>query len=125
MAPGPKNADHNSHWRRTSWRAASRGHRGKKDAAIQHLREAVMLQDEMDYTEPPDWFYPTRESLGGELLQAGNAAEAEKLFRDDLQSNPRNPRSLFGLMQALKAQGREHDAEWWDSSSRQRGKMRI
>lgn len=85
---------------------------GKKDAAIQHLREAVVLQDDMDYTEPPDWFYPTRESLGGELLQAGRAAEAEKVFRDDLQINPRNPRSLFGLMQALKAQGREHDAEW-------------
>jgi tetratricopeptide (TPR) repeat protein len=85
---------------------------GKKDAAIQHLREAVVLQDDMDYTEPPDWFYPTRESLGGELLQAGRAAEAEKVFRDDLQRNPRNPRSLFGLMRALKAQGREHDAEW-------------
>lgn len=85
---------------------------GKKDAAIQHLREAVTLQDDMDYTEPPDWFYPTRESLGGELLQAGRAAEAEQVFRDDLQRNPRNPRSLFGLMRALKAQGREHDAEW-------------
>ena len=66
----------------------------------------------MDYTEPPDWIYPTRESLGGKLLQAGRAAEAEIVFRDDLQRNPRNPRSLFGLMQALKAQGREHDAEW-------------
>ena len=85
---------------------------GKKDAAIQHVREAVTLQDDMDYTEPPDWFYPTRESLGGLLLQAGRAAEAEKVFRDDLERNPRNPRSLFGLMQALRAQGREYDAEW-------------
>lgn len=83
-----------------------------QDAAIQHMLEAVALQDEMDYTEPPDWFYPTRESLGGQLLQAGRAPEAEKVFRDDLQHNPRNPRSLFGLVQALKAQGRHHDALW-------------
>jgi tetratricopeptide (TPR) repeat protein len=85
---------------------------GSKDAAVQHMRKAVALQDDMDYTEPPDWFYPTRESLGGLLLQAGRAPEAEKVFRDDLQRNPRNPRSLFGLMQALKAQDRQHDAEW-------------
>lgn len=76
------------------------------------MRQAVATQDDMDYTEPPDWFYPTRESLGGLLLQAGRPAEAEKVFRDDLQRNPRNPRSLFGLTQALKAQDRQHDAAW-------------
>jgi tetratricopeptide (TPR) repeat protein len=85
---------------------------GNKDVAISHMLEAVALQDDMDYTEPPDWFYPTRESLGGMLLQAGRSPEAEQVFRDDLQRNPRNPRSLFGLREALKAQGRQHDAEW-------------
>jgi tetratricopeptide (TPR) repeat protein len=83
-----------------------------KDVAVQHLMEAVALQDEMDYTEPPDWFYPVRETLGGTLLQADRAAEAEQVFRADLARNPRNPRSLFGLQQALKAQHRDHDAEW-------------
>jgi tetratricopeptide (TPR) repeat protein len=85
---------------------------GNKDAAIQHMLEAVALQDDMDYTEPPDWFYPTRESLGGLLLQAGRATEAEQVFRDDLQRNPRNARSLFGLREAVKGQGQEHDAPW-------------
>ncbi len=85
---------------------------GNKDAAIQHMLEAVALQDDMDYTEPPDWFYPTRESLGGLLLQAGRPVEAEQVFRDDLQRNPRNPRSLFGLREALKAEGREQDGQW-------------
>jgi tetratricopeptide (TPR) repeat protein len=112
MAPGPKNASIIPQLAAHIVESRIAWAQGKKDAAIQHLREAVVLQDEMDYTEPPDWFYPTRESLGGELLQAGRAAEAEKVFRDDLQRNPRNPRSLFGLMRALKAQGREHDAEW-------------
>ena len=40
----------------------------------------------------------------------GDAAGAEKVFRADLERNPRNPRSLFGLEQALKAQGRDYDA---------------
>jgi len=112
MAPGPKNATIIPQLEAHIVESRIAWVQGNKDAAIQHLREAVTLQDDMDYTEPPDWFYPTRESLGGMLLQAGRAAEAEKVFRDDLQRNPRNPRSLFGLMQALKAQGREHDAEW-------------
>jgi predicted Zn-dependent protease len=79
-------------------------------AAVNHLREAVALQDTMDYTEPPDWFYPVRESLGAALLTAGKAPDAEQVFRADLEKNPRNPRSLFGLMEALKAQGRAEDA---------------
>ncbi len=53
-----------------------------------------------------------RESLGAVLLSSGKAAEAEKVFRDDLERNPRNPRSLFGLRQALKAQGRDYDAQF-------------
>jgi tetratricopeptide (TPR) repeat protein len=111
-APGPKNAGIIPKLAAHLVESRIAWAQGNKDAAIQHLLEAVALQDEMDYTEPPDWFYPTRESLGGALVQAGRAAEAEKVFRDDLQRNPRNPRSLFGLQQALKDQGRDHDAQW-------------
>ena len=53
-----------------------------------------------------------RESLGGALLRAGNAAEAEKIFREDLIRNPRNGRSLFGLWQSLAAQNKMTDAAW-------------
>jgi tetratricopeptide (TPR) repeat protein len=79
-------------------------------AAVEHLQWAVLLQDSMDYNEPPDWFYPVRESLGAALLRNGDAVQAEKVFRDDLERNPRNGRSLFGLMQALMSQGRNEDA---------------
>jgi tetratricopeptide (TPR) repeat protein len=79
-------------------------------AAIAKLTEAVALQDSLKYGEPPDWFYPVRESLGAALLMNGDAAGAEKVFRDDLNRNPRNPRSLFGLLAALKAQGKDYDA---------------
>src|SRR5207253_3019907 len=82
---------------------------GEKSAQIAHLRAAVSLQDAMDYTEPPDWFYPVRESLGAALLANGQAAEAEKVFREDLDRNPRNGRSLFGLRESLKAQGKTED----------------
>ena len=79
-------------------------------AAIGMLQEAVVVQDKLNYGEPPDWFSPVRESLGAALLMNGAAADAEKVFREDLDRNPRNPRSLFGLQQALKAQKRDYDA---------------
>ena len=64
----------------------------------------------MKYNEPEDWFFPVRESLGAVLLMNGDASGAEKVFREDLDRHPRNPRSLFGLEQALKAQKRDYDA---------------
>ena len=84
----------------------------KKDnaAAVSMLREAVAVQDMLKYDEPQDWFFPVRESLGGVLLMSGDAKGAEQVFRDDLARNLRNPRSLFGLHQALKAQDRNSDA---------------
>jgi tetratricopeptide (TPR) repeat protein len=80
------------------------------DAAIAMLQDAVAIQDTLKYGEPPDWFFPVRESLGAALLLKGDAREAEKVFRDDLDRNPRNPRSLYGLQQTLKKQGRDYDA---------------
>jgi tetratricopeptide (TPR) repeat protein len=79
-------------------------------SAISQLRDAVAIQDKLNYGEPPDWFYPVRENLGGALLLSGDAAAAEKVFREDLDRNPRNPRSLFGLQQALLKQKRDYDA---------------
>ncbi len=83
-------------------------------AALRLLRQAVAIQDTLNYGEPPDWFFPVRESLGAALLLSGNASEAEKVFRDDLDRNPRNPRSLFGLREALKTQNRAYDAQFVD-----------
>jgi tetratricopeptide (TPR) repeat protein len=84
----------------------------KKDngGAIAMLQDAVAIQDTLKYGEPPDWFYPVRESLGGILLVNGDAAGAERVFRDDLDRNLRNPRSLWGLHQALMEQKRGYDA---------------
>jgi tetratricopeptide (TPR) repeat protein len=85
---------------------------GHQEAAIAHWRAAVEIQDALNYDEPPDWYYPVRESLGGALLAAGKATDAEQVFREDLKKNPRNPRSLFGLMHSLRAQQKVADAAW-------------
>jgi tetratricopeptide (TPR) repeat protein len=86
--------------------------KGDKAAAISLLRDAVANQDQLLYDEPSDWYYPVRETLGGMLLQTGDAKDAEQVFRDDLERNPRNPRSLYGLAEALTMQNRDYDASW-------------
>jgi tetratricopeptide (TPR) repeat protein len=79
-------------------------------SAIAQLQDAVTVQDTLKYDEPEDWFFPVRESLGAALLMNGDPAAAEKVFREDLDHHPRNPRSLFGLAEALRAQKRDYDA---------------
>ncbi|HEV8145476.1 MAG TPA: hypothetical protein VGP79_03810 [Bryobacteraceae bacterium] len=79
--------------------------------AVPHWRKAVEIQDTLGYDEPPDWYYPVRESLGAALLRAGQAVEAEKVLRDGVKRSPRNGRMLFGLMESLKAQGKTDGAE--------------
>jgi tetratricopeptide (TPR) repeat protein len=78
--------------------------RGDMSGAVEHLRLAVEADDKLNYDEPPNWPWPTREMLGAALLKAGRNAEAEATFREDLIRNPHNPRSLYGLAQALRAQ---------------------
>jgi tetratricopeptide (TPR) repeat protein len=84
--------------------------KGKRDAAIEAWEKAVKLEDGLNYGEPPEWYGPIRESLGAELLRAGKSREAEEVFRADLERNPRNGRSLFGLWKSLEAQKKVADA---------------
>jgi len=84
------------------------------ESAAALLQKAVAIQDSLNYGEPPDWYFPVRESLGGVLLLSGNNAGAEKVFREDLDRNPRNPRSLLGLREALRREKRDYDAQFVD-----------
>ncbi len=83
---------------------------GDRAAALASWEKAVAAEDALAYDEPPAWYYPVRESHGAALLRAARAAEAEKVFRADLDRNPRNPRSLLGLAESLQAQGKTADA---------------
>ncbi|MGB8221486.1 MAG: hypothetical protein WCF10_02810 [Polyangiales bacterium] len=78
--------------------------------AISALKEAVALQDEQNYDEPPSWYTSTRDVLGAVYLKAGRPKAAEKVYREDLQVFPRNGWALFGLAQALRAQGKQAEA---------------
>ena len=83
---------------------------GDPTTAVTHLAEAVGMQDEHWFTEPPPWYFPVRQALGAALLQAGRAAEAEAVYREDLRRNPENGWSVFGLAQSLRAQGKSAEA---------------
>lgn len=78
--------------------------------AIGHFENAVANQDTLPYTEPPFWYYPTRQSLGYALMKSGAVAEAADVYVKDLEEYPRNGWSLFGLAQALEAQGLSAEA---------------
>ncbi len=86
--------------------------RGDRKRAVEQLRAAVAAEDALAYDEPPGWYHPlSREALGGALLLDKQYAEAEAVFREDLRRNQRNGRSLFGLAESLKAQGKTREAE--------------
>ena len=84
---------------------------GDLDAAITAFEKAVALEDLNNYTEPPDWAQPMRNYLGAALIEAGRYSEAETVYRRDLKWNHKNGWSLFGLHQALLAQGKTSAAE--------------
>ena len=85
--------------------------RGEPDEAVNELREGARLEDDLYYGEPPEWTVPVREELGYVLLEADRPAEAEEVFRQDLERFPANGWSLKGLELALRALGRDEEAE--------------
>ena len=80
------------------------------DTAILHLDRAVRYEDALIYQEPADWHAPVRQNLAAVLTAAGRPDEAEAVSWEDLKKNPENGWSLFGLLQALKAQGKTDEA---------------
>jgi tetratricopeptide (TPR) repeat protein len=83
---------------------------GKIDEGIAALREAAAREDRLRYDEPPDWIQPVRHALGAALLSAGRFADAEAVFREDLQKLPENGWSLYGLSRALSLQKKDAEA---------------
>lgn len=80
------------------------------DVAIALLKEAVAIEDGLNYNEPPDWFFSVRHHLGAVLLQAGKYAEAENVYRKDLLTWKKNGWALMGLYNSLMLQKKEDEA---------------
>lgn len=73
---------------------------------LESLQKAIEEEDSLAYSIPPDWPYPVREILGGELLREKKYQEAEIVFRKELKKHPQSGRALFGLMESLKGEGK-------------------
>lgn len=87
---------------------------GDLPGAVGHFRRAADLEKQLPYTEPPYWHQPVSHLLGAALLQAGDAAAAETVYRDSLLHFRRDPWALAGLAAALEAKGeREAAAKAW------------
>jgi len=82
---------------------------GRLEEAWSALRRGIEAEDKLIYDEPPAWMLPVRHSMGALLMEAGEFAEAEKLYREDQVRHPGNGWSLLGLNQALDAQGRTEE----------------
>jgi len=93
---------------------------GDLEGAIAAFRAAVAIEDDLDYTEPPDWPQPMRHYLGAALLEAGEAGEAERVYRRDMELNRGDGWALYGLWQSLQAQDRIAEAaevfEAWEQA---------
>lgn len=83
---------------------------GDLDGAIEAYNQAVQLQDNNNYTEPPDWSQSMRLYLGAVLLEANRVEDAETVFRQDLEWNQQSGWATYGLYQALLAQGKTEEA---------------
>ena len=85
--------------------------RRKYDEGIASFTDAVKLEEELSYTEPPFWPIPIRHYLGAALLRVGQPSKAEAVYRTDLTKNPLNGWAQFGLMQSLRAQQKVREAD--------------
>lgn len=84
--------------------------KGNFESSSQHFTEAIRIEENLNYNEPPDWFFPVRHAYGAMLHDHGKYAEAEQVFRDDLRYNLKNPWATFGLYRSLEKQGRMDEA---------------
>src|SRR5205814_5725803 len=83
---------------------------GDLAGAVTHFQNAREVEQALPYTEPPYWHQPVSHVLGAALLQAKRPAEAEAVYRDSLKTYRDDGWALFGLAQALQAQGKDADA---------------
>jgi tetratricopeptide (TPR) repeat protein len=94
---------------------------GHLHAAIESFERAVEVEDQLEYSEPEPLPFAARHWLGAALIEAGRFADAERVYRAELEDHPNNGWSLFGLQQALEAQGKaspDVDAEFEKSWAR-------
>lgn len=81
------------------------------NVSITLLKEAIAIEDNLNYNEPPDWFFSVRHYLGDVLQKAEKYSEAEAVYRQDLQKWRKNGWALIGLFNALQLQKKDKEAQ--------------
>jgi tetratricopeptide (TPR) repeat protein len=94
-------------------------HAGNHELGFRYLREATVLCDHLEYSEPWPWMHPPRHALGALLLEQNHAEEALIHYEDDLGIHDRLPRcaqhpdniwALHGYHECLTRLGRKKEA---------------
>ena len=95
-------------------------HAGNHELGYRYLREAAVLCDNLEYSEPWPWMHPPRHALGALLLEQGHVDEAIMHYEDDLGIGNRLPRcaqhpdniwALHGYHECLVKLGRGDEAD--------------
>ncbi|WP_333877574.1 tetratricopeptide repeat protein [Flavobacterium sp.] len=75
---------------------------GKYPQSIALLKEAVAIEDKLNYNEPPDWFFSVRHHLGAVQIEAGKYQEAIATLETDLKQFRNNGWAQHGLKLAYQ-----------------------
>ncbi|HKJ80021.1 MAG TPA: hypothetical protein VKA10_10820 [Prolixibacteraceae bacterium] len=76
--------------------------------AISYLKRAIAEEDNLNYNEPPDWFFSVRHNLGAVQIEAQEFKEAIKTYQEDLVNYPRNGWALHGMKLAYNNIGNDN-----------------
>lgn len=74
----------------------------KHNESIALLKEAVEIEDSLNYDEPPDWFFSVRHHLGAVQIEAGKYQNAIATYEQDLKKLPKNGWAQHGLRLAYE-----------------------
>ncbi len=94
-------------------------HAGNHELGFRYLREACVLSDHLEYSEPWPWMHPPRHALGALLLEQNHVDDAIIHYQDDLGIGNRLPRctqhpdniwALHGYHECLMKLGRTAEA---------------
>jgi tetratricopeptide (TPR) repeat protein len=83
---------------------------GLIEPAFALLREAVALDELLNYDEPWGWMEPAQHALGALLVDQGRFAEARAVYESNLERYPENGWALHGLAECLDGLGQSTEA---------------
>jgi tetratricopeptide (TPR) repeat protein len=84
--------------------------RGELVKAEESFKQAIKYYDSLAYDEPEPIPFSPRHWYGAFLLEIEEYERATEVYKEELENHPNNGWSLFGIQQALKAQGK-NDSE--------------